>query len=127
MLWGFTDGNPDDTIEAIDPEVSMVVDTLPGGMDRYWLIDSHDEARESETRFIGVNFKWLSNVKQREQYFAPPDAYRVVTRASHPASLPAVAYEAYKPWVRRRLAARDYQIVLYERQPSPQATFTANR
>ena len=114
MLWGFTDGDPDDTIEALDPRFAMVMDTMPEGMDAYTLVTPHQQARESGNRFIGVNFKWLFNVKEADRRFDPPEGYRLVAEATHPTAFPAIGFEAYKPWGRKRLLSRQYQMRIYE-------------
>ncbi|MBU0717758.1 MAG: hypothetical protein KJ749_05865, partial [Planctomycetes bacterium] len=98
MLWGFVDGEPDDTVEQLDPQVTMITDTLPDGMDVYAILASHSDAQRNGRRIIGVNFKWLFNVKEKETHFAPPPGYRLVAEATHPTAFPATGYEAYKPW-----------------------------
>jgi len=126
ILWGFVDGNPDDTIERLDPEFSMVLDTLPEGMHQYILLASHQEVRESGGRFIGVNFKWLFHVRERDRRFTPPVGYKLRATAVHPTAFPATGYEAYKPWGRQRLATRRYLMRIYERTAAPESlTLTA--
>ena len=113
MLWGFVDGNADDTIQQVDPECVMVVDTLPEGVDRYVMVSSHDEARTGHKPYIGVNFSWLFNVRERDHRFTVPDDYQLVATGVHPAAFPAISYEAYPPWCRRRLVERHYRMRLY--------------
>jgi hypothetical protein len=120
MLWGFVDGNPDDTIEHLDPEFAMVSDTLPDGLHNYIIAASHEEARAGDKRFLGVNLNWLFNVKERDHRFVQPEGYRLLAEAAHPSTFPATGYEAYKPWGRRRLADRQYQMRIYERVDPPE-------
>ena len=77
-LWGFIDGVPDDTVEWFDPDLISVTDTLPDGRDNYILLASHDEARKGDSRFIGVNLKWLFEVRERDRRFDPPEGYELL-------------------------------------------------
>ncbi len=115
VLWGLVDGNQDDTVESFDPMLTTVADSRPDGCDQYVLLASHPAARESDTRFICVNLKYMWYIRQRYDRFAPPAGYTLVAEALHPEVLPATGYEGRKPWERKRIRQRRYTMRIYER------------
>ncbi|MCP4592877.1 MAG: hypothetical protein GY842_19245 [bacterium] len=106
---------PDRTAEGADPELVNAVDPSPLGSKALVHWASHEEARTSGARFIGVNLKYLFYIWEKDHRFTPPDNYRVVAEAPHPCQLQATVYELYRPWERRRLLSRPYTMRVYER------------
>ncbi|UCC31081.1 MAG: hypothetical protein JSU86_02155 [Phycisphaerales bacterium] len=115
VLWGLVDGNQDDTVESFDPMLTTVADSRPDGCDQYVLLASHPAALESDTRFIGVNLKYMWYVRHRYDRFTPPAGYTLVAEALHPEVFPATGYEGRKPWERKRIRQRQYTMRIYER------------
>lgn len=115
VLWGLVAGNQGDTVESFDPLLTTVADSRPDGCDQYVLLASHPAARESATRFIGVNLKYMWYVRHRYDRFTPPAGYTLVAEALHPEVFPATGYEGRKPWERKRIRQRRYTMRIYER------------
>ena len=115
VLWGFVDGSERDTVEAVDPELTMVVEPRPDGSKAYVLLASHAQAHECDRRFIGVNLKYMWYVRHRYDRFTPPAGYALVAEALHPEVFPATGYEGRKPWERKRIRQRRYTMRIYER------------
>ena len=114
------EGNiPDRPIESVDPHLVMVVDTCPEGFVEGIFLVSHEAARTSGARFIGVNFKYMSYIWEKDHRFSPSDNYRIIAEAIHPNAFPATGYEGRRPWERRRLRQRRYAMRLYERTDGP--------
>ncbi len=116
-LWGRLDRTTRGSAESVDFELVLVADTRAEGSREYATLLSHVAASETEARFIGVNFKYLGYIAERETRFQPSTEYRLVAEAPHPEAFPAMGYEGRKPWERRRLHERQYTMRLYERDP----------
>ncbi|MCP4644970.1 MAG: hypothetical protein GY851_31300, partial [bacterium] len=98
ILWGYVDGQLDETVESFDPELTMVVDPQPEGTDAYVWLASHAGAYEAQKRFIAVNLKFLWYIRERHDRFTAPPGYRLAAEAVHPWLAPAFTYEGCKPW-----------------------------
>jgi hypothetical protein len=116
-LWACVSGDRSESVESLDPALITVVDTRPDGSDVYVLLASHDEARRTGRRFIGVNLKFMWYFRERYDRFIPPEGYRLIAEALHPEVFPFTGYEGRRPWERERLARRQYTMRIYERVP----------
>jgi len=125
-LWDDAETVSDGMSEASDPSVVMVVDTAPEGYQAMVRCASHEEARTAGARYIGVNFKCMIYIWEKDYRFQVPDDYRLIAQDLHPNALPATGYEVHKPWERKRLVRRGYRMRLYERIDNAQpVTLTA--
>jgi hypothetical protein len=115
VLWDLSEDGQAGGGDQLGPEFAMVADSRPDGSDIYIRLASHEEARTSGARFIGVNLKWMFYIRERYDRFEPPPGYALIAEAPHPNALPAVGYEGHKPWERKRLRERRYTMRIYER------------
>jgi hypothetical protein len=115
VLWDLSEAGQAGAGDQLGPEFTMVADSRPDGSDIYIQLASHEEARMSGARFIGVNLKWMFYIRERYDRFEPPPGYTLIAEAPHPNALPAVGYEGHKPWERKRLRERRYTMRIYER------------
>ncbi|MEK6675624.1 MAG: hypothetical protein AABZ47_08225 [Planctomycetota bacterium] len=96
----------------------LVLDTHPEGAESPTIpVASHQAAYESDCPWIGVNLSWVFRYRDRWCRFAAPPKYELVAEAAHPTSFPAITYEAYKPWERRRLGEQVEIMRIYRRRP----------
>jgi len=116
ILWGYIGGDLSETVEAFDPRIVNVVDTMADGCDNYVRFASFAKARASGAEFIGVNLEWSRYVRKAYEAFDPPPGYRLLAEAPHPDRFPAHQYEGRKPWERTRLHDRPLTLRLYQRE-----------
>jgi hypothetical protein len=113
VLYGSRDGSPSGKIEQPTPNAAMVVDTLPEGSDSYVTLLSHEEARKSAQRFVGVNVRYMFYVAEKDTRFLPEPDYVEVASAAHPQAFPPMMFEGHRPCERRRLAQRGYAMRIF--------------
>ncbi|MGB2987924.1 MAG: hypothetical protein WBE26_18805 [Phycisphaerae bacterium] len=117
-----------ESLEQLDPALVNIVDTRPDGADTYAVLSSHEEARQSNARFIGVNLKFMWYFRKAYHRFTPPKGYRLVAEALHPEVFRGTGYEGRKPWERDRIRRRQYKMRIYERVHSQeQVTYDGPR
>ena len=114
VMWTGLGGRPAPHDHDSVLRVAMVADAYPEGF--YSYLASHEVARTSGARFIGVNLKWMRNIPEARDQFEPPEDYEMIAEAVNPLAHPAMAYEERTLSERRRLAERRYMMRIYEKK-----------
>ncbi|MGB0715212.1 MAG: hypothetical protein ACPGXK_05000 [Phycisphaerae bacterium] len=121
VLWDVPDARTPLPEPQLDHRFLMVTETRSNGADVYVHLDDHQAIQHEDAPFIGVNLKWMFEIKMKDAPVALPEGYSILAEAVHPSANAWVAFEGYKPWERRRLLERRYKMRLLAREDTVSA------
>ena len=118
VLWDVPDSLSPSPAPQRDRRFVMVTETRPQGADVYVHLDEHAAIDQRKAEYVGVNLKWMFQIKNKDAPINDLEGYEVIAEAVHPSAAPWVVFEGFKPWERKRLLDRRYHMRVYGRQSS---------